>query len=206
MPKPTFFNLPQKKQDKIIEAGFYEFGNNRYTDVKLNHLIKRAGIPKGSFYQYFKGKEDIYLYILTLIGQKKALYLSPKLRNPDNLDFFTMLRELFMSGIEFVRNEPEIAKISEHFFKDMHSDALGKLDIPYEMYVNPFIAFIEKGIANGDIRDDVDVRFTAKFIQALNLSIVDSLDEFFEHDDTENFEYAVEKLIDFLKNGIGIEN
>ena len=36
----------------------------RFTDVSVNQIVRRAGIPRGSFYQYFSDKEDLFAYLL----------------------------------------------------------------------------------------------------------------------------------------------
>lgn len=65
MPKQTFFNLPDKKRNHIIETSIQEFSKAPYQNISINHLIKSMGIPAGSFYQYFEDKKDLYFYILS---------------------------------------------------------------------------------------------------------------------------------------------
>ena len=64
MPKSTFYNLPETKRKRILEAGKYEFSNTSLKLASVNRIIKRAKISKGSFYQYFINKEEFYWYII----------------------------------------------------------------------------------------------------------------------------------------------
>lgn len=64
MPKKTFFNLADEKKEKIIECSKREFAQYSFYDASINRIIKEAGIPRGSFYQYFENKEDLFVYIL----------------------------------------------------------------------------------------------------------------------------------------------
>lgn len=64
MPKQTFYKLPQEKQERILAAAKREFTQVRYSDASINQIIRDAGIPRGSFYQYFEDKKDIFLYFL----------------------------------------------------------------------------------------------------------------------------------------------
>ena len=64
MPKQTFYKLPQEKQARILAAAKREFTQVRYSDASINQIIREAGIPRGSFYQYFEDKKDIFLYFL----------------------------------------------------------------------------------------------------------------------------------------------
>ena len=77
MPTDTFFNLSVEKRDKILDAAFTEFSTYTYEQSSIANIIKKAGIPRGSFYQYFEDKKDLYKYILEIIGQQKYEMLLP---------------------------------------------------------------------------------------------------------------------------------
>ena len=64
MPKQTFYKLPQEKQERILAAAKREFTQVRYSDASINQIVREAGIPRGSFYQYFEDKKDIFIYFL----------------------------------------------------------------------------------------------------------------------------------------------
>jgi AcrR family transcriptional regulator len=64
MPNSTFYNLPLEKQNRIINSAIDEFISKPYTKTSIDRIVKNAEIPKGSFYQYFEEKKDIYLYVL----------------------------------------------------------------------------------------------------------------------------------------------
>lgn len=64
MPTILFQHLAEEKKEKIIKASMKEFSSCPYENASINAIIKDADISRGSFYQYFNGKEDLYLYIL----------------------------------------------------------------------------------------------------------------------------------------------
>lgn len=64
MPTSTFFRLPEEKRARLIDAAWEEFTKTRFTDASINRIIHRARIPRGSFYQYFVDKEDLFQYLL----------------------------------------------------------------------------------------------------------------------------------------------
>lgn len=59
MIKPTFYNLPQEKRNRIINAVLNEFSSSSSEKVSINRIIKAANISRGSFYQYFDDKVDL---------------------------------------------------------------------------------------------------------------------------------------------------
>ncbi len=64
MPTKTFLNLPEEKQKNLITASEKEFSKKDFSSSSINQIIQDAGISRGSFYMYFKDKEDLYFYVL----------------------------------------------------------------------------------------------------------------------------------------------
>ncbi len=78
MIKSTFYNLPDAKRQRVIDAIVVEFSNTEDEKVSINRIIKRANISRGSFYQYFDDKVDLVEVLLksfvdrVLVGVNKA--------------------------------------------------------------------------------------------------------------------------------------
>ncbi len=64
MPRDTFHNLTKEKREKIIKAARDEFTEHEFVKCRVSNIIKNAGIPRGSFYQYFEDLEDLYFYLI----------------------------------------------------------------------------------------------------------------------------------------------
>lgn len=60
----TFLRLPEEKRNRFLEAAWEEFTAVPYSNASINKIIQRAGIPRGSFYQYFTDKTDLFAYLL----------------------------------------------------------------------------------------------------------------------------------------------
>jgi len=52
------------KKDEIIEAGAGLFLENGFFNTGINEILKKARIPKGSFYFYFSSKEEFGLKVI----------------------------------------------------------------------------------------------------------------------------------------------
>lgn len=59
MIKQTFYNLPDYKRQRVINAVVDEFANAESNKVSINHIVQNAEISRGSFYQYFDDKLDL---------------------------------------------------------------------------------------------------------------------------------------------------
>jgi len=65
MPTGTFFRLPEEKRARLTEAAWREFERTRFSDTSINRIIQDADIPRGSFYQYFEDKEELFAYLVS---------------------------------------------------------------------------------------------------------------------------------------------
>lgn len=64
MPSKTFFHLPAEKRERLLLAAEEEFARVPYAEAFINRMIRAAGIPRGSFYMYFRDKEELFHYLL----------------------------------------------------------------------------------------------------------------------------------------------
>ena len=114
----TFLRLPEEKRNRFLEAAWEEFTSVPFEEASINKIVRRARIPRGSFYQYFSDKEDLFFYIQkSMLGHFMAEYI----RVLDRYDgemfqvqvdcFDRVLRQedldpLFLRGMEILRLNP----------------------------------------------------------------------------------------------------
>ena len=60
MPTDTFFRLPEEKRTRILEGAWSEFTAVPYAEASINRIVQTSRIPRGSFYQYFEDKNDLF--------------------------------------------------------------------------------------------------------------------------------------------------
>ena len=94
MPSATFFNLPPAKREKLLDAALAEFARAAYGETSINRIIRQAGIPRGSFYMYFTGKEDLFLYLMRSYSEKLE-ELMGRLLEDNGGDLFAAFLALF---------------------------------------------------------------------------------------------------------------
>src|ERR1700678_1078985 len=49
---------------KLLDAGMIEFEERGFGGVRVDDVVKRAGISHGTFYLYFANKEDLFKALL----------------------------------------------------------------------------------------------------------------------------------------------
>lgn len=106
MPKQTFFNLPEEKRETLIQAARKEFSRVPLYEASIANIVKEAEIPRGSFYQYFEDKDDLYFYLLEKQGRERwELFISNL--TDSNGDLFNALMELFYDILSITDDEDE---------------------------------------------------------------------------------------------------
>lgn len=64
MVSKTFQNLNEEKKNRVLKVALAEFSRVSLNDASVTNIVKRAEISRGSFYQYFEDKEDLYKYLV----------------------------------------------------------------------------------------------------------------------------------------------
>lgn len=209
MPKQTFYNLPAEKKDKLIETAIEEFSKENFKTASVTKIAENAGVAKGSIYQYFYDKKDLYKYILDLAGDKKKEYLTSWMHQMQHLDFIEIIRELYKKGIEFAAENPQLAGIANNFIKE--NDAKFKeeiLGIGIEKSNLFFEELIENAKRKGEVSMQIDTKVGALIITNLNTSIADYMLNYMEYEDIlKNKELLLEnvdKMLFIIKNGFKV--
>ncbi len=110
MPKQTFFNLPEEKREKIVSAAVDEFAEYGFEAASINRIVANSGIAKGSFYQYFEDKQDVFMYLLSVLEKEKMDYFKDKHPPGNNLDTFEYFRWVIKIGMEFNSAYPRMTQ------------------------------------------------------------------------------------------------
>lgn len=62
-----FKELPEEKQQAILNAAMEVFSRNEYRHASTDLIAARAGISKGLLFYYFHNKKELYLYLYTYV-------------------------------------------------------------------------------------------------------------------------------------------
>lgn len=212
MPKDTFTNLPDYKRNRIIKIAIREFAENPYDVASISNIVREAGIAKGSFYQYFEDKQDLYRYLIEL-GTEERLSVIKALPAQDlSGDLFVYIRWLFQSSVYFELKEPGLAQVAYRAFVD---------EVPFPEMAEElrrrgptqfFKQLLTQGVHHGDISPWADValaafimeatyyQFGRYFVQRLNLTADADLEQAFASAEAQEL---LDNLIQILQKGIG---
>jgi len=207
MPKETFFNLPDDKRNLVISAAIQEFSKASYKTASINQICKNSNIAKGSFYQYFADKLDLYVYVMSLAIQEKIRFFSAVIEEFDSLALSEQIRLLFRKGLEFAEKHPQYAALAERFSKE--TDESARSAVIKEGDRQSESLYIQM-IQNAKAKDEIDSRVDPLALSLLLQSLVGAVNQYmfsklgnarYENVEKEVNSF-VDSLLDIIFNGI----
>lgn len=125
MPKQTFLNLNIEKQEAFINAALDEFSSKDFKHASISKIVKKLKIAKGSVYQYFENKKDLYFYLIEVAANKKRQYVMPLMQQKFK-DFWAKYEAMYIEGIRFDLENPLHSGFLYTVTQERYSEELGE--------------------------------------------------------------------------------
>lgn len=201
MPTQTFYNLPDDKKNRIMDAITDELGLHAYEHVNIQNIIKQAKISRGSFYQYFEDKDDLFDYFLEQIKLLKFKFWGPLFQMDTDISFMERFKQIYIKGIEFEKAYPKLVKVAKKVTsseglmqRQKFQEGLKQAQMMYESY-------IIKDQNNGLIRNDIDPKLLSTVLNELmNKITIEELSKTVTN--LKTVEQRASELIDLMMKGI----
>jgi len=157
MPKQTFLNLPEEKRQAVVNAAVEEFAEYGFEGSSINRIVANSGISKGSFYQYFADKMDVFRYLMDLLANEKMEFFKDKHPPSTNLDTFDYFRWMIKTGMEFSSARPRLVQAISRVLL-VEGMYYGKDFAEYrKMTTDGLVVMIGQAMKNGEVDPSVDV-------------------------------------------------
>jgi len=171
MPKKTFLNLSEEKRKVIIDAAVNEFAEYGLENASTNRIVANSGIAKGSFYQYFEDKQDVFMYLLTVLEREKMEYFSGKHPPTAKMDTFQYFRWMIKTGMEFNSSHPYLTQaISRVLFGEgmYYGNTFSEIR---ERTAQGLKAMIDQAVKKGEVDPSVDVDLAVMIMETWSNTI-----------------------------------
>ncbi len=97
--------MPETTKDKLIDTAVTLFAMKGFNNTGIAEILTQVGVPKGSFYHYFKSKEDLGLAVIDHYGDVLCKGLATSLQTSQGAPL-VRLRQYF---------DEALAYFGEHF-------------------------------------------------------------------------------------------
>src|SRR5215207_1712820 len=171
MPNQTFLNTHEEKRDTIMNAAVDEFAEYGLENASTNRIVKNSGIAKGSFYQYFEDKQDVFMHLLSVIEQKEMEFFKDRHPPSSNMDTFQYFHWMVKTGMQFGLEHPRMIQaawrvlLGEGFY-------YGKNLAEYRRKTTQTLTtMIKQAMERGEVDPSVDVELAVMIMETWSNAI-----------------------------------
>lgn len=194
----------------MIRTAISEFLKHGYEKANVGVIARQAGVAKGSIYQYFDNKKELFLYA---VNWSMNLIMNKYQNNAvlKNIDIFTYFYEAAAPLFKMLREEKEPAVFVQEVFlgryasvKDESMNAMLKVADDY------VLRLVRQGKENGTVRKDIDDGTLVMFMTAVSMKLKENLlnkaksagDDIIDGG-YEKYMGYIKDMMELLKNGMG---
>lgn len=199
MIKQTFYNLPITKRERIYQAIKTEFDRVPLDKISINSIIKEANISRGSFYQYFDDKGDLYdIFADKIMDSIKDCFTNTLVKYKG--DLFATTEEVM--SLHFIKvSQPKAKSQMQKFVPGVSVNAKSILDRICERsitYFNELTPNIDTRKFSFDNSPE-DIRILFEMLMSISKNAI--FDVLFMDIDTDEAIKIFNKKLKIIKNG-----
>jgi len=187
----------QKKREMILDTAIELFSRKGYENTKISDITDALHMGKGTFYVYFKNKEELFIECI----DRLTMIIVPQEAWDDIRKEKDYIRRGYRRGIAFLNAFPGFRGILNLLRIALGGDdprLAQKARETFKILSTPMIKDIQKAVADGIMRPDIDEEFAGYFL----LVIAEGLGYWQMMDSRYTTEEGMELLSDFFSRGL----
>jgi AcrR family transcriptional regulator len=158
MPRATWANLEPSKRARVLDAAMAEFGRNGYSGGSLNVIAREAGVAKGSLFQYFDDKFDLFAHVAEQTSLRIYAVMEPKLSPAPDRPFVDHFLDLVDVWIDYMGRHPAERAVTAATTMELDPRVRQAVREPvHRLYAQGLRPLLAAGLERGEIRADADV-------------------------------------------------
>ena len=159
--------MPDNTKNRLIEIGAEIIHLKGFNHTGIQEILQAAQVPKGSFYNYFKNKEDFGLQVIDYFVNYMAL-VAGRFLSDLSVSPLERIRKLLLGFMELFKSRDygygcPIGNLSQEM-GDLSPVFREKLKYALDSLANIYSDALALAQEAGEISPDLDVRDTARFI------------------------------------------
>lgn len=168
--KDAFERAPDERKEMLLEIATEEFSSKGYENANINIIAKKAGISIGLMYKYFATKEDLFITCLQRGMMILDNAIDDILKSNDKL--LIKAEKLIRVTCTHSKKNANYIKLYNEITGEKGSDLVKILAQEIEQNTSKkYITAIAQALAKGDVRQDLDPRMFAFFLDNLLTSL-----------------------------------
>jgi AcrR family transcriptional regulator len=166
----------ERTRRRILEAAGRCFADLGFGKTTVEEIARAAGVSKALVYVHFRGKEELLQAVFEATLGEWGAFTWSEVERQDDGTVAGALASMHRASIEYARDHPLLRSI---FNRDAamavapHLRPLGRR--AQEAWRERLVALLERGVASGELRSDLDPHRVADVIRLLHMSFLDRL-------------------------------
>jgi AcrR family transcriptional regulator len=159
LPRATWDNLDAARRQRVLHAAMAEFGRHGYSGGSLNVIAREAGVAKGSLFQYFADKFDLFAYVAEQASLSIYAEMVPHLdRQASGRPFAEFFAATVDVWIDYMDAHPLERGVTAATTMELDPDVRRAVREPvHRLYAQGLRPLLDGAIASGELAADTDV-------------------------------------------------
>lgn len=169
--RAAFKKLNTDRQEEILNACINEFAKNGYQNASTNQIVKQAGISKGTLFNYFGSKKELYLSIVEVVVERYTKYANElkALSAEESTDLFERLKERGFRKLQIALSHPELYAILYDAFvgleESMKKEVLHRMASMSRAAEDTLKVGLDTSVFKSDVDVDKAIEITQMFLE-----------------------------------------
>lgn len=147
----------------LLDAARAAFADRGYRATTVADIVARAGTARGTFYLYFRNKEEVFHELMVELGEVLRVEARPPVLPESRAELVELATRRYLEAFSRRRGmwRAELEAFGGHRDVEQHWLQLR------EEFIDRIARDLERWRRRGEVRDDVDVPVTAEALAAM---------------------------------------
>jgi AcrR family transcriptional regulator len=160
-----------RRREQIIAAAARIFAEKGFHEAGIADIAAELGIGHGTFYRYFKNKQDIANHVLDRVSQRIAEAMTNE--NPEastNLqEYRAQVERIIHRLFDLFDQHPELVRFYNQQSAVVDAE---RIAVAVDGFTAFTTRFLENGVSKGFVRRDLDVEIAAQAFVGVLLDLI----------------------------------
>lgn len=185
---------------RILDSAGHCFADRGFAKTTVEEIARQAGVSKALVYVHFEGKEDLLAKVLERTLEEWRSYNWTEVDRMAGDSALEAIAVMHRASIDYARKHPVLRTILIRDERLLLSQDDEPVRQSTEGWRRRLVAVLERGVASGELRADLDVEAMADVVRLWHLAFLDRLYAESLIDVTN--EQLIEASVEVLKQGL----
>ena len=191
------------RRHRLVDSAKLAFAQKGYHETSISEIVRRAGIARSTFYQYFDSKVDLFESILDSFLQDLEESIQPISLAPGAQASMAQLEDNLNRVLKLMLRERDLTQILLHHTRALDPTVLGRVEEFYEGAAEMIQRSLDTGISMNLVRP-CDTRLTSFCIIGAVKEVVFQLSS--SQAQQPSVEELTRNMLDFAMGGILVQS